>query len=136
MRLVATKVDQSQAETAFAIYSEYAALESDPATRSARRTSAAKILFDASAFDRALSEFEKIVAAEPNNYDAHLYLGLAMFDTGDKAKFQAAADQLAIFADKAPADHPLRGDARSVVDYLKEQENITPRRAAVQKQKP
>jgi tetratricopeptide (TPR) repeat protein len=126
MRLVGTKVDQSRAEEAFQAYSQYADQELDPAKKSQRHADAVKILFDANAFDRAIEEYRKILATDPENVDANLYLGLALFNTGDKTKFQDAANYLGKFSDKAPDTHPLKADARSIIDFLRTQENIKP----------
>jgi tetratricopeptide (TPR) repeat protein len=126
MRLVGTKVDQSRADEGFQVYSEYAAQELDPAKKSQRTADAAKILFDAGKFDRAIEEYRKILAADPENADANLYLGLALFNSGDKAKFQEAANYLGKFSEKAPDTNPLKADARSIIDFLKTQENIKP----------
>lgn len=126
MRLVGTKVDQSRAEEAFKVYSEYAMQEIDPAKKAQRTADAAKILFDAGQFDRAVEEYRKILANDPENVDANLYLGLALFSSGDKAKYQEAANYLGKFSEKAPETNPLKADARSIIDFLKTQENIKP----------
>lgn len=126
MRLVGTKVDQSRAEEGFKVYSEYAAQEMDAAKKAQRTADAAKILFDANNFDRAVEEYRKILAADPENVDANLYLGLALFNLNDKAKFQEAANYLGKFSEKAAETHPLKADARSIIDFLKTQENIKP----------
>lgn len=126
MRLVGTKVDKARAEEAFKTYSEFAAMETDPAKKSQRNADAAKILFDANAFDRAIEEYRKLLANDPENADANLYLGLALFNTGDKAKFQEAANYLGKFSEKAPDTNPLKADAKSIIDFLRTQENIKP----------
>ena len=126
MRLVGTKVDKARAEEAFKIYSDFAAMETDPAKKSQRTADAAKILFDANAFDRAIEEYRKLLANDPENADANLYLGLALFNTGDKAKFQEAANYLGKFSEKAPDTNPLKADAKSIIDFLRTQENIKP----------
>jgi tetratricopeptide (TPR) repeat protein len=129
MRLVGTKVDKSQAEEAFKIYSEYAALD-DPAKKSQRMADAVKILFDANLFDRASEEYKKLLANDPENVDANLYLGFSLFNTADKAKFQEAANYLNKFTEKAADTNPLKADARSILDFLKTQENIKPEKLA------
>lgn len=134
MRLVGTKVDQSRAEEGFKVYSEYAAQEIDPAKKAQRTADAAKILFDANNFDRAVEEYRKILAADPENVDANLYLGLALFNSNDKAKFQEAANYLGKFSDKAAETHPLKADARSIIDFLKTQENIKPEKITTPRQ--
>lgn len=126
MRLVGTKVDQTRAEEAAKVYGEYATQEADPAKKAQRTADAAKILFDAGQFDRAVEEYRKILAADPENTDANLYLGLALFNSGDKAKFQEAANYLGKFSEKAPDTNPLKADAKSIIEFLRTQENIKP----------
>lgn len=126
MRLVGTKVDKSRAEEAFKVYGEYATLEIDPAKKSQRMADMVKILFDANLFDRASEEYKKILATDPENVDANLYLGLALFNGGDKAKYQEAANYLGKFTEKAADTNPLKADARSILDFLKTQANIKP----------
>jgi len=135
MRLVGTKVDTNKVmegtargEEAFRIYSQYAAQETDPAKKSQRTADAAKILYDAGNFDRAIEEYRKIIAKDPDSLDANIYLGIALFNTGEKKNFQESADFLQRFLDLAANAHPMKADAQSILDFLKTQENITPRR--------
>ena len=109
MRLVGTKVDQSRAEEGYKVYNEYAMQEADPAKKAQRTADAAKILFDAGQFDRAVEEYKKILAADPENTDANLYLGLALFNSGDKAKFQEAANYLGQVQREGSRHKPLEG---------------------------
>jgi len=126
MRLVATKVDKSQADAAFTAYQEYIDLQSDAAKKSKLRTDAAKLLFDANAYGRAAEEYKKILAEDPENADAYLYLGFALFNTGEKANFQEAANFIGRFVEKAPETNPMKTEAKSILDFLKTQENIKP----------
>jgi tetratricopeptide (TPR) repeat protein len=126
MRLVATKVDKSQADAAFTAYQEYIDLQSDAAKKSKLRTDAAKLLFDANAYTRAAEEYKKILAEDPENADAYLYLGFALFNTGEKANFQEAANFIGRFVEKAPETNPMKTEAKSILDFLKTQENIKP----------
>jgi hypothetical protein len=52
--------------------------------------------------------------------------GLALFATGDKTKYQEAANFLQRFVDKAPDTHKFKADAKAVLENLKSQENIKP----------
>jgi tetratricopeptide (TPR) repeat protein len=126
MRLVATKVDQSQAQAAWDAYQEYIAVETDETKKSKARFDAANVFFDAGVYDRAAAEFQKVVAADPNNADAYFKLGASLLNTGDKAKYQEASNYLAKFAEIAPDTNPLKGDAKSLLQFLKENENIKP----------
>jgi tetratricopeptide (TPR) repeat protein len=126
MKLVATKVDQSRAEEAYKLYADYAAQEVDPAKKAKLQADAVKILFDAGAYPRAAEEYQKVVAADPENATAYLYLGFSLFNTGDKAKFQEAANYIGRFVEKAPETDPMKGEAKSILEFLKANENIKP----------
>lgn len=126
MKFVGTKVDKSRAEEAFKIYSEYIAAEPDQTKKVQRMAAAAKILFDANLFDRAVAEYQKVVALDPENAEANLYLGFSLFNTADKTKFQEAANYLGKFSEKAPDTDPFKADAKSILEFLKTQENIKP----------
>jgi hypothetical protein len=126
MRFVATKVDQTQAQAAWDDYQQLLALEIDPAKKAKFRAEALQTAFDAGAIDLAVTEARKIVATEPDDVDANRVLGLALFASGDKAKFQEAANFLQHYVDKAPDTDPLKASAKESLDYLKTAENIKP----------
>lgn len=128
MKFVSTKVDKTkeQAEAAFKAYQDLLAVETDPAKKTKLPAEAAKVLFDANEYGRAAEEYQKVLAIDPDNADANLYLGFALFNTGDKAKFQEAANYIARFVEKAPDTNPTKAEAKSILDFLKTQENIKP----------
>lgn len=126
MKLVASKVDRTQVDAAMTAYQEYIAETADPAQKSKLSSDMAKVLFDAGAYDRAVEEYRKVLAADPENADANLYLGFALFNTGDKTKFQEAANYISLFVSKAPETNPTKTEAKAILDFLKEQENIKP----------
>ncbi len=128
-RLFVSKVDQSQADAGIAAYQEYIASETDPDKKLKAQLKAANMVLDAGASDKALAEFQKILEGSPDNVDAILGAGLALFQSGDKSKFQQAANYLQRFVDKAPDTHPLKTSAKESLDYLKSQENIKPEKA-------
>jgi tetratricopeptide (TPR) repeat protein len=86
------------------------------------------MLLDAQMPDKAFTEAQKILADNPENTDAMLIAGLALFQSGDKAKFQEAANYLQRFVDKAPETHKLRASAKDALDYLKSSENVKPQK--------
>jgi tetratricopeptide (TPR) repeat protein len=128
MRLVATKVDQTQARAALEAYKGYLAVETDPAKKSRFRGEALQMLFDAGAVDLAVVEARKVIASEPDDMDANRTLGLALFASGDKKNYQEAADYLQWYIDLAPDTDPLKQSVKESLDYLKTAENIKPRR--------
>jgi tetratricopeptide (TPR) repeat protein len=133
-RLFVTKVDQSKVDEGVAAYQEYMAAETDPAKKTKAEHDLAQMLFDANAFDRALLEYQKILATTPDDLTALLRAGQALFNIGainsDKGKYQEAANYLAQFVDKAPDTDPLKGDAKAILDTLKDQANVKPEKTA------
>ncbi|HEU4511416.1 MAG TPA: hypothetical protein VFR78_24520, partial [Pyrinomonadaceae bacterium] len=78
------------------------------------------------AADKALAEFKAILAATPDSPDANLGAGLAVYATGDKTKFQEAANFLQKFVEVAPDSHQMKDDAKAILTELKNSENVTP----------
>ncbi|HEX9629218.1 MAG TPA: carboxypeptidase-like regulatory domain-containing protein [Pyrinomonadaceae bacterium] len=129
MRLLVTKVDSTQTDTALAAYKDYITAEPDPVKKAKGQLDAARMLFDAGAVDKAYAEYHTILETEPDNVDANLGAGLSLFSSGDKAKYQDAANYLQRFLDKAPDTHPLKQSAKEALDYLKTAEKVVPEKA-------
>ena len=126
MKLVATKVDQTQAQTAWDAFQEHIAAEADPAKKAKLKAEALQMVFDAGATELAVTQARAVLAEDPENVDANRILGLALFATGDKAKFQEAANYLQAYVNKAPDTDPLKQSAKESLDYLKTAENVKP----------
>ena len=126
MRLVVSKADGTQADAGIAAFKDYIALETDPAKKSKAQLDMAQMLFDGGAADKALAEFRAILATTPDSPDANLGAGLAVYAIGDKTKFQEAANFLQKFVEVAPDTHPMKDDAKMILQALKESENVTP----------
>jgi tetratricopeptide (TPR) repeat protein len=133
-RLFVTKVDMSQTDLGVTAYQEYLAVETDPVKKAKAQKDMAQMLFDANAFDKALVEYRKILETNPDDLDALLRSGQALFNIGaintDKAKYQEAANYLAQFVAKAPDTDPFKADAKAILDTLKDQENVKPEKLA------
>lgn len=126
MRLFVTKADQSQADAAEAAFKDYIAVEMDPTKKAKAQLDMAQMLLDSGATDKALTEFKAILATTPDNPDANLGAGLALYATGDKTKFQEAANYLQKFVDFAPDTNTMKQGAKDVLAELKNSENVTP----------
>jgi tetratricopeptide (TPR) repeat protein len=126
MRLVVSKVDGTQAEAGLTAFKDYIAIETDPARKTKAQLDSAQMLLDSGAADKALVEFRAILAATPDNPEANLGAGLAIYAAGDKTKFQEAANFLQRFVDVAPDSNPLKADAKAILTELKNSENVTP----------
>ena len=126
MRLLVTKVDATKADDASAAFKEYIAVEQDPAKKARAQLDSAQMLLDAGVTDKALTEFQAILAAQPDSPDANLGVGLSLFASGDKAKFQDAANYLQRFVDTAPDTHSFKNDAKAILAEMKNTEKIVP----------
>jgi tetratricopeptide (TPR) repeat protein len=126
MRLFVTMVDQSQADAGLTAFNEYIAAEPDAVKKEASRRQLAKMLLDAGAGDKALVEYQKILEAKPDDPDAMYGAGLALYATGDKAKYQDAANYFQRFVDKAPDGHKDKEAVKAVLAELKASENVVP----------
>jgi tetratricopeptide (TPR) repeat protein len=126
MRLYVSKGDPTQSEAGLAAYKEYLAVETDPAKKAKGQLDMAQMLLDSGASDKALEEFKGILTAQPDSPEANLGAGLALYATGDKAKFQEAANYLQHFVDVAPDTNPMKDDAKAILTELKNSEKVTP----------
>ena len=86
----------------------------------------AQMLLDAGAGDKAFAAYQKILAEKPDDPDANLGAGLALYSTGDKARYQEAANYFQHFVDKAPDTHKFKNDAKDILANLKNTENVVP----------
>jgi tetratricopeptide (TPR) repeat protein len=129
-RLFVSKADPSQADAGLAAFKDYITVESDPAKKAKAQLDAAQLLLDAGAVDKAFAEFQTIVTAEPDNPDANLGAGLSLFASGDKAKYQDAANFLQHYVDVAPETHKFKADAKAILAELKNTEKVVPEKTA------
>ncbi len=126
MRLFVSKVDASQADAGLTAFREYMDAETDPARKAKAQMDAAQMLMDAGAGEKAYAEFQKVLAATPDNAEANLGAGLALYSTGDKTKYQEAANYLQRFVELAPDTNRLKADAKAVLAELKNTDNVVP----------
>ena len=126
MRLYVSKVDPTQADAGLAAFKDYIAVETDPAKKAKAQLDMAQMLLDAGAADKALAEFQAILTTQPDSPEANLGAGLAVYATGDKAKFQEAANYLQHFVEVAPDTNPMKDDAKAILTELKNTENVIP----------
>jgi tetratricopeptide (TPR) repeat protein len=129
MRLFVSKADGTQADAGVTAFKDYIAVEQDPAKKAKAQVDMAQMLLDAGAADKALAEFKAILATTPDSPDANLGAGLAVYATGDKTKFQEAANYLQKFVEVAPDANPMKDDAKAILTELKNAENISPEKS-------
>lgn len=138
MRLYVTKgdPDPAKADAGVTAFKDYIAVETDPAKKAKAQLDMAQMLLDAGDADKALAEFKAILATTPDSAAANLGAGLAVYATGDKAKFQEAANFLARFVELAPDSDPMKADAKAILTELKNTENVTPEKTSRPPRKP
>lgn len=125
-RLYVSKGDASQADAGIAAFQEYMTVETDPAKKSKAQFDLAQMLLDSGAGDKAFAEYQKILAATPDDPDANLGAGLALYSTGDKTKYQEAANYFQRFVDKAPDTHKFKSDAKAILAEMRNTDNVVP----------
>lgn len=135
MRLLVTKADATKADEASTAFQEYLAVEQDPARKAKAQLDSAQMLLDAGATDKALAAFQAILATQPDSPDANLGVGLSLFASGDKAKFQDAANYLQRFVDTAPDTHSFKNDAKAILAEMKNTEKIVPEKTPTRSNK-
>lgn len=121
MRLFVSKVDPAQTDAGDQAFQEYIAVETDPGKRTKAQLDAGQMLLDAGASEKAYRRFQDVLTASPNNLDANLGAGLALYSTGDKGKYQEAANYFQRFVDLAPDTHKFKSDAKAILASLKKQ---------------
>ncbi|MDX6383370.1 MAG: hypothetical protein QOK48_943 [Blastocatellia bacterium] len=135
-RLYVSKGDGTKADAGLAAYQDYLAAETDATKKAKAQLDLAQMLLDAGAADKALIEYQKILAANPDEPDANLGAGLALYSTGDKTKYQEAANYIQHFVDKAPDTHKLKADAKAMLAELKNNENVVPEKTPPRRKRP
>jgi tetratricopeptide (TPR) repeat protein len=128
MRLFVSKVDPTQADAGLAAFKDYIGVETDPAKKAKAQIDSAQMLLDSGQADKALAEFQAILQSQPDNPEANLGAGLALYASQDKTKFQEAANYLQHFVDVAPDSNPLKSDAKAILAELKSTEKVVPDR--------
>lgn len=126
MRLYVSKVDTTQADAGLAAFKEYLNVETDPAKKAKGQLDMAQMLLDAGAADKALAEFQAILTTQPDSPEANLGAGLSVYASGDKDKYQEAANYLQRFVEVAPDSNQFKDDAKAILAELKSTENVVP----------
>jgi tetratricopeptide (TPR) repeat protein len=125
-RLYVSKGGSTQADAGIAAFEDYMAVETDPAKKSQTRFELAKMLLEAGAGEKAFAQYQKILAEKPDDPDANLGAGLALYSSPDKSKYQEAANYLQRFLDKAPDTHKEKESIKAVLAEMKNTENVVP----------
>ncbi|HYY59735.1 MAG TPA: hypothetical protein VE842_20570, partial [Pyrinomonadaceae bacterium] len=120
--LLVDYADRSLTAEAFAAYQEYLHVESEWHTRAQAQLHASSILRREYGNERVIEEYRKLNAAEPGNMDVIAILGLALYESGDKARFTEAAALLQSFIPYGSDEdhpHPLWHQTRTALESMR-----------------
>jgi tetratricopeptide (TPR) repeat protein len=86
--------------------------------------------------DEAVTTYKSVITAEPNNIEAIYNLGLTLLASPEKEKLQQAANALAEFVSKAPADDKRVPEAKATLEVLKNENKVEAEKPAKRRGKP
>lgn len=139
LRLAVKTGDPSQAEPAYTAYQEYISVITDPAVKLQAQLTSADLLFSAGKLDQSLEAYKKLSETNPDSYEVYRGLGIILFSLGyeknDKNMLQEAANYLQLFVDKAPDTLKEKGEAKSILETLKNDEKIKAQKITPTKKK-
>jgi tetratricopeptide (TPR) repeat protein len=119
MKFYIPMVDPSKLDAAEVAYKEYFAAEPDPVNRVKLQLDYAQVLYQVGDVDKAIAEYKRVLEVDPENIEALVWVGIALFSMDDASKYQEAANYLQLFVDKAPDTHELKASAKETLDELK-----------------
>jgi tetratricopeptide (TPR) repeat protein len=137
-----TKMDTPRSAEAPTVFSEYMAIESDPAAKLKAQMTLGDIMRLSGNFDKAIEAYRQVLATNPDNAEATGKLGLSIFAKGaatdpeDKDTEQEGLNYMQKYTEMAPvtatdsqADKELKTSIKETVDYMKAQK-MTPQKPA------
>jgi len=132
--LIESRADETKAAEAAQTIDAYVAIEPDPAKKAKAQIMMADALRKIGKSDEAIPLYRKALESAPDNADLLAGLGLSLFNSGviasNKEQMQEGLNIMERFTTTAPDTHPLKASVKEAVDYLKNQEKLTPQKIA------
>ena len=134
--LLTEKANPEKLDKVKVLLDEYISSESDKSKKTEAETFLADYYRTAGDFDKAITDYRKILVTSPNDSGALFGLGISLVSTGynddgsvKTAQLQEAANLLKKFTDNAPATAKKQlADANETLKVLKEGNNISPKK--------
>lgn len=130
--MIETRADENKAEDAVAAMDAYVAIETNAEEKTKAQVKLANALNKLGKSSLAVPIYKRLYEATPDNPDILGNYGLALFNSGviasDKAQMQEGLNIMQRFSEVAPDTHPLKSSIKDAVDYLKNQEKLTPQK--------
>jgi tetratricopeptide (TPR) repeat protein len=127
-KFTVTNIDPSLGADGAKAYDAYIEATPDATAKAALVSERAKLIFDSGDFATAAVEYQKLLAASPDNLDHMYWLGLALISQEDKAKAQEGVNQLQAFVDKAPDTDTRKAAIRDTIEEIKKEQHVTPQK--------
>lgn len=125
-------VDDAKMPEAVQAVDAYVALETVPERKAKAQIQMADALRKIGKSDEAIPLYRKALENAPDNADLLAGLGLSLFNSGviasNKEQMQEGLNIMERFTATAPDTHPLKQSVKEAVDYLKNQEKLTPQK--------
>ncbi|MDQ3799855.1 MAG: hypothetical protein M3384_10410 [Acidobacteriota bacterium] len=130
--MIETRIDVSKVPEAVQVVDAYVTLEPDAAKKAKAQIQMADTLRKIGNSDDAIPLYRKALESAPDNPDLLAGLGLSLFNSGvvanNKEQMQEGLNIMERFTSIAPDTHALKASVKEAVDYLKNQEKLTPQK--------
>lgn len=117
-RLLAAIVDKTKAFEALNATHEYTGLERNQEKKLKAQLNAGKMLVDTNNGKIAVTEYQNILDANPNQPEALFGVGTALAQSGQTDDLRKAKSYLELFVDKVPANHPSMATAKEILNSM------------------
>ena len=133
--------DPARTAKANGILEEYIAAEADATKRTANLLAYGNNMNGAGELKYAAVAYRKVLEQSPDNLDALVGLGLALYSEGsttsppDKAVLQEGLNYMQRFVDSAPDSHQLKESTKLIIDDLKNEQKLAPQKTTPPRKK-
>ena len=120
---------------------QYIASEPDAAKRVPNLLAFANNMNGAGELKTAAVAYRKVLETDPNNLDALVGLGLALYSEGsvtsppNKEVLQEGLNYMQRFVDTAPDTHKLKESTKAIIEELKNEQKLAPQKTGAPKRK-
>ena len=131
--------DPAREALASGVLEQYIAAETDVAKRNPNLLTFAGNMNGAGELKTASAAYRKVLETSPDNIDALVGLGLALYSEGsmtsppNKEILQEGLNYMQKFVDSAPDTHKLKESTKAIIEELKNEQKLAPQKTAPKK---
>jgi len=121
----------SEFTKALGYYQDAITAEPAPEKKTTMRVEIGNMLMESGELEKALVEFNKVLAENPANVDALGGRGLCLIALAgdDKEKLQEGLNALQAFVDVAPDNHPFKAASVTTIEGYKTEQKMVPQKS-------